>query len=445
MPLPLPCAHRPLPPAPQLLLYIATASEEKYVYNIAGPDGPAKFEAGVAGYEARAFRGCGVVTSSPFEISDDQDSLQMLQRNTQIGEFYRMRAPSIEFETDKKHAFYLDIVIYNEDSDMHTHISFEEALEASCIFEGKNEGPWVNPKDGQKYTKKQLIDNNKDGVWMPVSLVIARPFIEHRMMSAVLAVAGTDTGATLFGPADMQISANTSVKTIEGHYTCHTKSVITKAQNVMVLRDVMCNGYVAGCNTEFFGKRVTVDATGKQVVTYTKDNIRTDINERLTMADGDDKDYPSMLALYEKFEDAAKRDQVISISNRVLPWDTQNADSREQFPGGEDGWGLSVGKGFEGIHYGEDLRATSNQDFIAASTVNNSLCFLGPHRVYSPWSATYQELIPGQGHFGPDALPGDARWRRGESVSRESARTAMVGVEAATHSQMVFNRRNAMA
>ena len=181
---------------PELLLYIATASEEKYVYNIAGPSGPEKFEAGVAGYEARSFRGCGVVTSSPFEISDDADSLQMLQRNTQIGEFYRMRAPSIEFAEDTKHAFYLDIVIYNEDSDMHTHISFEEALNASCIFEGDGA-----PATMWGYSKADLIANNKKGKWMPVSLVIARPFIEHRMMSAVLAVAGTDTGATLFGPA----------------------------------------------------------------------------------------------------------------------------------------------------------------------------------------------------------------------------------------------------
>jgi hypothetical protein len=82
------------------------------------------------------------------------------------------------------------------------------------------------------------------GVWCPVEIVIARPFIEHLMLSAVVAVAGRDTGATLFGPADMsanlmfkpvpaqcytilvsdttrvcfrrQISANTSVKTIEG-------------------------------------------------------------------------------------------------------------------------------------------------------------------------------------------------------------------------------------
>ena len=234
-----PHAPRPLRPQvtpnmlivpPELLLYIATSSEEKYVYNVAGPAGPAKFEAGVAGYEARAFRGCGVVTSSPFEISDDADSLQMLQRNTQVGEFYRMRAPSIDWTpADKtkaaaenaKHKNYMDIIIYNEESDMHVHISFEEALKATCVFNSdKSLAVAENPfkaKDGSALDYDTLVNNNKNGVWMPVSLVIARPFIEHRMMSAVLAVAGADTGVTLFGPADMQISANTSVKTIEGH------------------------------------------------------------------------------------------------------------------------------------------------------------------------------------------------------------------------------------
>ena len=35
----------------------------------------------------------------------------------------------------------------------------------------------------------------------------------------------------------------------------------------------------------------------------------------------------------------------------------------------------------------------------------------------------------------------DARWRRGESVSLNDARNAMVGIEAAAHSQMVFQKR----
>ena len=85
-------------------------------------------------------------------------------------------------------------------------------------------------------------------------------------------------------------------------------------------------------------------------------------------------------------------------------------------------------------------------------------------------------LIPGQGHFGPDAIPGvnphtfkplpcsltrslhnlnyavaapsnvrthlwqDARWRRGESVSLKTARDSMVGLELAQHAQMAYSK-----
>ena len=208
----------------------------------------------------------------------------------------------------------------------------------------------------------------------------------------------------------MQISANTSVKTIEGHYTCHTKSVITKPQNVMVMRDIMCNGYVAGANCDFFGmeregdNKPKTDAKGNHL--YNASQIQHDINSRLTMSEGEDYTYPSMLALAEEYNSPATRDQVISVSNRVLPWDSTAGTNFDHFPGGKTAWGGAGQVGLDTIHYGEDLRATTNQDFIAASTVNNSVCFLGPHRVYSQWSSTYQELVPGQGHFGPDALPG---------------------------------------
>jgi hypothetical protein len=53
---------------PQLLLYMATAPEEKINFGTAGPAGPERFEAGVAGYEARAFRGLGVFSSTPVRL-----------------------------------------------------------------------------------------------------------------------------------------------------------------------------------------------------------------------------------------------------------------------------------------------------------------------------------------------------------------------------------------
>eukprot|EP00966_Prymnesium_polylepis_P254924 5890315-Prymnesium_polylepis.1 len=48
------------------------------------------------------------------------------------------------------------------------------------------------------------------GIWVPAEIVIARPFIEHLMLSAVVCVAGRDTGATLFGPADMCATWNSN-------------------------------------------------------------------------------------------------------------------------------------------------------------------------------------------------------------------------------------------
>jgi len=71
---------------PQLLLYLALAPEEKISYKLGGPAAEARFEAGMAGYEARPFRSCGVVTSEPYEVSDDADAVQMLTRSTQARE-----------------------------------------------------------------------------------------------------------------------------------------------------------------------------------------------------------------------------------------------------------------------------------------------------------------------------------------------------------------------
>ena len=45
---------------PQLLLYLATAPEEKIKYTEGGERAVANFEAGMQGYETRAFRGLGV-------------------------------------------------------------------------------------------------------------------------------------------------------------------------------------------------------------------------------------------------------------------------------------------------------------------------------------------------------------------------------------------------
>lgn len=223
---------------------------------------------------------------------------------------------------------------------------------------------------------------------------------------------------------------------------CHTKSVITKPQNVLVLRDIMCSGYVAGGNTKFFGEK---KADGGA---YTKEDIRDAITNRLSFNDDSSGEYDSMLAFAVPYGDGDKRDQVVSLSARLLPWEvTGNVTQHTYFPGGPAHYTYyQSAYGLNQVHFGEDQRAAENMEFISQvrvfpqstfcwlcpcayvslsllvshhlaylhplfrvcvqGSVNNSLCFIGPHRTYSAWSNTFFELTPGQGHFGPDAMPG---------------------------------------
>ena len=271
--------------------------------------------------------------------------------------------------------------------------------------------------------------------------------------------------------------ANTSVKTIEGHYVRRNRPQklqlnpiepkplspylvfpdvphqVGHHQGAERARDVdTCSGYVAGCNTLFFGEKTANDNGGCSKASGRR--------SRTPLVDAPGE-YESMLA-FPSTKQAANRDQVISITDRLLPWEvTKNAtDQYSYFPGGaavKAVYGPLYG--LDSIHFGEDIRAAEAQEFISQvhhcagwlhhhswntcwmvdqsviltcthlhtnritdltqlltsflcsqGSLNNSTCFIGPHRVHSPWSNTFFDLTPGQGHFGPDALPGDARY-----------------------------------
>ena len=227
--------------------------------------------------------------------------------------------------------------------------------------------------------------------------------------------------------------------------TCHTKSVITKPQNVCVMRDIMCSGYVAGGNTRWFGAPPNNIFAANTPAT--DDDVVTQMAQRLSFEDDATGEYASMVAFASPLADemASSRDQVISITDRLLPWEvSKNAPAEKSyFPGGNTGYQTYRQKwNLASVHFGEDVRATENMSFMSQGAVNNGLCFLGPHRKYNPFAQNFFELVPGQGHFGPDAIPGDARWRRGESVSLKSARDSMVSLEVAAHSQLAMRPAN---
>lgn len=206
--------------------------------------------------------------------------------------------------------------------------------------------------------------------------------------------------------------------------------MITKPQNVYVMRDVACSDYVAGCNTMFFAK--TKDAAG--AVTYDLNVAQTNMMKRLSFADDVGAKYASMLAFpcFEAQFESGHLDTVMSVTTRLCPWEVTSAmgGDHNSFPGGKNAYSAySAALNLRSVHFGEDMKAAENQDFISQVCVyslwlatpqcltrfcrhcvqgstNNATCFVGPSRRYDPFAKGFYSLTPGQGHWGPDAIPG---------------------------------------
>jgi len=156
----------------------------------------------------------------------------MLERFTQVGEFYVMTCPDT---VNVGFPGFMDILLYDEEKDRHVKIGFRRALMATGLFIdagdpsaaltltaecNNNTSPAIGStiigngtKSLRTWAQNAALLENKsytgtvpDAADKTASIVLARPFIEHAMLSAVIAVSGGDTGATVFGPSDMQIS-----------------------------------------------------------------------------------------------------------------------------------------------------------------------------------------------------------------------------------------------
>ena len=133
--------------------------------------------------------------------------------------------------------------------------------------------------------------------------------------------------------------------------------MVTKPQNVLVMRDVACAGYVAGANTRWFATPV---AGGAMSMEAAQDNLQA----RLSFANDDTDRYASMLAFpcYEGQFNSGQLDTVMSVTTRLLPWEVNNAGLHASFPGGDAMFNkYNAALQLSQVHYGEDMKAAENQ------------------------------------------------------------------------------------
>ena len=140
--------------------------------------------------------------------------------------------------------------------------------------------------------------------------------------------------------------------------------MITKPQNVLVMRDVACAGYVAGGNVRFFAE----DHEGN----FTVDACNANLMSRLSFDDDVTDKYASMLAFpaHEGQFKGGQLDTCMSVTTRLLPWEVSNSSTHDSFPGGHQMFTAYQNVlNLKQIHYGEDMKAAENQDFISQATL----------------------------------------------------------------------------
>ena len=130
--------------------------------------------------------------------------------------------------------------------------------------------------------------------------------------------------------------------------------MITKPQNVFVLRDIMANGYRAGGNAKFFAEGGDLNKAVEKM------------QQRLNFEDADrDEVFPSLLAFPMAVSQVESMHNEISVTSRLLPWDVHSTE-HNSFPGGKDMYGIYKDLlQLEQVHFGEDLRASENMEYMS--------------------------------------------------------------------------------
>ena len=109
---------------------------------------------------------------------------------------------------------------------------------AYCLYHSK-----INSSSLQAWANNNIV--------LPVSILIARPFMTYDMCTCIMMRGGTETGQTFQGHSDFQLGDDVQSKIHYGNYTYYSTAVVTNPKNIIHARNVYANGYVDGDDTEW--------------------------------------------------------------------------------------------------------------------------------------------------------------------------------------------------
>jgi hypothetical protein len=95
---------------------------------------------------------------------------------------------------------------------------------------------------------KKLHEAN---VFLPIDILLCRPWMTYYVSSVIVLKAGVETGMTIIGRQDFQMSSNTQTRELEASMVYYGKAIVTNSRNVLVAPNVYIQKYVRGNGTEW--------------------------------------------------------------------------------------------------------------------------------------------------------------------------------------------------
>jgi len=208
--------------------------------------------------------------------------------------------------------------------------------------------------------RKDIINLAEQNIYVPVDVVLYRPFITFEMYHAILCKSGPELGNTFVAHSDFQLGSDARSKLILGHYTFLAKAVVRDTRRVILMKNVFINSYQGGMNTLFFDKN-------------------NGLYEDKSNLDFSNKSRPSIIPVLRAAAASRPLQKCLDIRNDL---------SEEHV-----------------AHYAEPNLA--NEFFTPNESAGpNSFCYAGPQMNYDIDSKRFTKHQKGSGHLGESLYPG---------------------------------------
>ena len=215
-------------------------------------------------------------------------------------------------------------------------------------------------------------------------ILLLRPQMTYDMSSAILTKGGYDTGATFVGHSDFLLGDDVVSKLHYGNFTFYSKAVVTNPKNVIIARNIYCNGYKRGNNCKFARE----EADLKKGASLISVIIPAKMGNKL----------PNPLDATGAFNSSYEQNRGNKDTELHFPKACGNA-LLAKFPSFMD----------------DQADLSTNQDlFLERMHSVNTVCYRGHQFSYDIGTQKMSAVTVNTGHWGPNVYPGCGRARAGE-------------------------------